>query len=69
MAFRDFELFLRNLSKHPDFRASFQKNKGKVMKEAGLSTSEQALVLSGDKAAIKKYLGEKYAAAQQIQID
>lgn len=69
MAYRDFETFLRNLSKHPDFRAAFKKNKAKVMKEAGLSATEQALVLKGDKAGIRKYMGEKYAAAQEIQID
>ena len=54
---------------HPDFRAAFKKNKAKVMKEAGLSDTEQALILSGDKAGIRKYMGEKYAAAQQVQID
>ncbi len=69
MAYRDFETFLRNLSKHPDLRAAFKKNKAKVMTEAGLSATEQALVLSGDKAGIRKYMGEKYAAAQEIQID
>lgn len=69
MAFRDFEQFLRNLSKHPDFRAAYKKNKKKVMTEAGLTAAEQSLVLSGDKAAIKKYMGEKYSAAQQIHID
>jgi hypothetical protein len=68
MAYRDLELFLRNLSKHPDFRAAFNKNKKKVMAEAGLSATEQALVLSGDRDAIRGYLGEKYGAAQQIEI-
>lgn len=68
MAYQDLEQFLRNLSKDPDFRAAFQKNRQQVMSDAGLSSEEQALVLGGDKDAIRKYMGETYGAAQMIEI-
>ncbi len=68
MAYRDLEQFLRNLSKHSHLREAFKKDPQKVMSEAGLTAAERKLVLGKDKAAIKKYMGDKYAAALSIQV-
>jgi hypothetical protein len=69
MAYKDLEQFLRNMAKHPTFRAAFKKDKEKVMSEAGLTAFEKTLVRANDKAGIRKYMGDKYGAAQQIQLD
>lgn len=68
MAYRDLEQFLRNLSKHSHLRDAFKKDPEKVMREAGLTAAEKALVRGKDKAALKKYISDKYAAALLVNI-
>lgn len=71
MAYQDLQAFLVTLSKHASMRAVMKKGGAaaeKLMEEAGLSTQERALVRGGDKAAIKKYLGDRYAAATKVNI-
>jgi hypothetical protein len=69
MAFRDLELFLRNLSTDASFRDAFAKDPETVMKEAGLSDTEKSLVRSKDVDATKKYLSDQYLAASSIRFD
>lgn len=69
MAFRDFEQFLVNLSKHASLRAAFKRDPEKVMTESGLSDTEKKLVRAKDVKAIKKYLGDKYLAAISVNVD
>ena len=71
MAYQDLYAFLVAVSKHPSMRATLRKGGAaadQLMKEAKLSPQEIALVKSGDQAKIKKYLGDKYAAASKVQI-
>jgi hypothetical protein len=68
MAFRDLELFLRNLSTHASMRAAFNRDPETVMKEAGLTETEKKLVRGKDVQAIKKYLADRYMAASQINL-
>jgi len=71
MAYQDLQAFLVALSKHPSLRATLKKGGAaaeKLMDEAGLTAIEKALVRGGDKDAIKKYLGDRYAAAAKINI-
>ena len=71
MAYQDLLAFLVAVSKHPSMRATLKKGGAAadlLLKEAKLSPQEIALVRSGDQAKIKKYLGDKYAAAFTVQI-
>ena len=71
MAYQDLQAFLVTLSKHASLRAVMKKGgpaAEQLMDEAGLSAQEKALVKGGEKAAIKKYLGDRYAAASKINI-
>jgi len=71
MAYQDLQAFLVTLSKHASMRAILRKGgpaAEQLLDEAGLSTQEKALVKGGDKAAIKKYLGDRYAAAIKVDI-
>jgi hypothetical protein len=71
MAFQDLHALLVAASKHPSLRTTLKKG-GKeaeaLMTEAGLSAQEAALVKSGDKEKIKKYLGDRYAAASKVNV-
>lgn len=72
MAYNDLHDFLVMLAKHPKLRKTVSAggpDAEKLMEEAGLSKAEKALVRSQDKAAIKKYLGDKYSAAILIRFD
>lgn len=71
MAYKDLYEFLVALSKHASLRATLKKGGAAadaLMTEAGLSKDERDLVSKGDKAAIKQYLGDRYAAASKINI-
>jgi len=71
MAYQDLQAFLVMLSKHASLRATMKKGgpaAARLMDEAGLSAQEKALVEGGDKAAIKRYLGDRYAAAIKVNI-
>lgn len=71
MAYQDLYAFLVAVSKHASLRSTLKKGGAAadaLMSEAGLSSAEQKLVKSGDKAAIKAYLGDRYAAASKINI-
>lgn len=71
MAYKDLYEFLVALSKHASLRATLKKGGAAadaLMTEAGLSKNERDLVSKGDKAAIKQYLGDRYAAASKINI-
>jgi len=71
MAFQDLQAFLVAVSKHPALRATLKKGGAaaeQLMSEAGLTEVEKALVRGRDKAAIKQYLGDRYAAASKVNI-
>ncbi len=71
MAYQDLQAFLVALSKHPSLRATMKKGGAaadKLMDEAGLTAIEKALVRGGNREALKKYLGDRYAAAAKINI-
>lgn len=71
MAYQDLQAFLVALSKHPSLRSTMKKGGAaaeKLMDEAGLTTIEKALVRGGDRTAIKKYVGDRYAAATKVNI-
>lgn len=71
MAYQHLHAFLVALSTHASMRATMKKGGAaaeQLMTEANLSPAEKALVRSRDKAAIKKYLGDKYAAAAKVNI-
>jgi len=71
MAYKDLYEFLVAVSKHASLRATLKKGGAAadaLMDEAGLSKDEKDLVRKGDKAAIKKYLGDKYSAASKVNI-
>lgn len=71
MAYQDLQAFLVTLSKHASMRAVLKKGgpaAEQLMEEAGLSAQEKALVKGGDQNAIRKYLGDRYAAASKISI-
>lgn len=71
MAYKDLYEFLVAVSKHASLRATLKKGGAAadaLMTEAGLSKNERDLVSKGDKAAIKQYLGDRYAAASKINI-
>lgn len=71
MAYQDLQAFLVALSKHSSMRATLRKGGAaadQLMAEAGLSAQEKALVRDGDRTAIKKYLGDRYAAATKVNI-
>lgn len=69
MAFRDLELFLRNLSTDASFRDAFAKDPEKVMKDADLDDTEKDLVRRKDLDGTKKYLCDQYIAATSIRFD
>jgi hypothetical protein len=72
MAYSDLHAFLVMLAKHPKLRKVVRAGgpeAEKLMEEAGLSKTERTLVRSQDKAAIRKYMGDKYAAAILIRLD
>lgn len=60
--------FLVDLSKSAGTYDSYQADKEKVMTEAGLTNEEQALLMKGDEAEIRKYLGDECACAAQIKL-
>ena len=71
MAHDKLHAFLVALSTHKQLRDTLKaggKAADELMKEAGLTATERALVKGGDKAKIKKYLGDSYAAAAKIQV-
>lgn len=69
MAYRDLDLFLRSLAMHASVRAAFKRDPEAVMAEAGLTEREKKLVRSKDAKAIKKYLGDQYAAALLVNVE
>jgi hypothetical protein len=72
VAYTDLHEFLRMLAKHPKIRKSVRTGgpeAERLMKEAGLSNKEMALVRSQDVGAIKKYLGDKYMAAVSVHFE
>lgn len=71
MAYQDLQAFLVALSKHPSLRATLKKGgpaAENLLMEAGLTAVEKALVRGGNRDAIKKYLGDRYAAAAKVNI-
>jgi hypothetical protein len=71
MAHENLHAFLVALSTHKQLRDTLKAGgpgAEKLMKEAGLTAKERALVKGGDKAKIKKYLGDSYAAAAKIDV-
>jgi len=59
------------VSTHAALRATLKKaapRPRKLMSEAGLTAREKALVRNRDPKAIKKYLGDSYAAAASINL-
>ena len=71
MAYQNLYDFLITISRHAALRATLKQGGAaaeKLMSEAGLSAREKALVRKGDKAAIKQYLGDSYAAAASVNV-
>ncbi len=71
MAYQDLHALMVAASKHPSMRSTLRKGGAeaeKLMSEAGLTEAEKQLVRSGDKEKIKKYLGDRYAAASKVNV-
>jgi hypothetical protein len=71
MSHENLHTFLVAVSNHKPLRDILKQGgpeAEKLMKDAGLTPRERALIKGRDKAKIKKYLGDSYAAASKINI-
>jgi len=68
MAWRDLERFLVDLSASQPLKKQLKSNPDAAMKGYKLTAQEKKLVRAGDRAAIRKYLADKYAAALEVQV-
>lgn len=68
MSYREVEHFLRDHSSNQSIKDTFKVNAEKAVEGYGLTAGEVAMLKRGDKAEIKKYLMDGYAAALQINV-
>lgn len=68
MAWKDLESFLVDLSANPQMKKQLRSDPNAVMKGYKLTAAEKQLIKAGDRAAIKKYLADKYTAALQVNV-